>query len=159
MPLFENGCLLQRAHVNKYTNVNTGKSPASSAISKIELNSFGLIPGRFPRGYKPFVKCRLCGWNSKRKDHFFAHLVSTHFKHLWSSEVPKHADMFQCHVGNCQYQSKYRYNFLFHLAGKHKQLKEKLSQDGISLDVLVPIDMMIDCCLTPKPQKHIFAGG
>ena len=60
---------------------------------------------------------------------------------MWSNEVPKHADLFQCHVGNCQYQSKYRYNFLFHLAGKHKQLKEKLSRDGISLDVLVPIEV------------------
>ena len=131
------------------TPLSTGKSPANS---KIELNSFGLIPGRFPRGYKPFVKCRLCGKGWKGKDNFFTHLVSTHFKHLWSSEVPKHADMFQCHVGSCQYQSKYRYNFLFHLAGKHKQLKEKLSQDGISLDVLVPIEV-------DEVDEEMLAGG
>ena len=107
----------------------------------LEMSNFGgLIPGRFPKGYKPFVKCRLCGKGWKGKDNFFTHLVSTHFKHLWSTEVPKHADMFHCHVTNCNYQSKYRYNFLFHLAGKHKQLKEKLARDGISLDVLIPIE-------------------
>jgi len=119
---------------------------------ELELSSFGLIPGRFPRGYKPFVKCRLCGKGWKGKDNFFTHLVSTHFKHLWSNEVPKHADMFHCHVGNCQYQSKYRYNFLFHLAGKHKQLKEKLAQDGISLDVLVPIEV-------DEVDEEMLAGG
>ena len=48
--------------------------------------------------------------------------------------------MFQCHVGSCNYQSKYRYNFLFHLAGKHKQLKQKLASEGIPLDVLVPVE-------------------
>jgi hypothetical protein len=48
--------------------------------------------------------------------------------------------MFQCHVGSCNYQSKYRYNFLFHLAGKHKQLKQKLANEGIPLDVLVPVE-------------------
>lgn len=139
---------------SEYSNVNSPvlnneasesaiiSTPKESSKSKLELSSFGLIPGRFPRGYKPFVKCRLCGKGWKGKDNFFTHLVSTHFKHMWSAEVPKHADMFHCHVGNCQYQSKYRYNFLFHLAGKHKQLKEKLAKDGISLDVLVPIEVV-----------------
>ena len=128
---------------------HTGVGPTNKGP---ELNSFGLIPGRFPRGYKPFVKCRLCGKGWKGKDNFFTHLVSTHFKHLWQNEVPKHADMFQCHVGNCQYQSKYRYNFLFHLAGKHKQLKEKLSNDGISLDVLIPIEV-------DEVDEEMLAGG
>merc|ERR1712241_1070545 len=85
---------------------HTGVGPTNKGP---ELNSFGLIPGRFPRGYKPFVKCRLCGKGWKGKDNFFTHLVSTHFKHMWSDEVPKHAEIFHCHVGNCQYQSKYRY--------------------------------------------------
>ena len=130
----------------------TNPKEAVHKASKLELTSFGLIPGRFPRGYKPFVKCRLCGKGWKGKDNFFTHLVSTHFKHMWSNEVPKHADMFHCHVGNCQYQSKYRYNFLFHLAGKHKQLKEKLAQDGISLDVLVPIEV-------EEVDEEMLAGG
>ena len=82
---------------------------------------------RFPRGFKPFVKCRLCGKSWKGKDNFFTHLVSTHFKYLWAKEVPRQADMFHCHVPGCTYQSKYRYNFLFHLAGKHKQLKAKFA--------------------------------
>jgi len=132
-------------------NITTPKEAMNKA-NKLELSSFGLIPGRFPRGYKPFVKCRLCGKGWKGKDNFFTHLVSTHFKHLWSNEVPKHADMFHCHVGSCQYQSKYRYNFLFHLAGKHKQLKEKLAQDGISLDVLVPIEV-------DEVDEEMLAGG
>ena len=123
-----------------------------SSNNSLELSSFGLIPGRFPRGYKPFVKCRLCGKGWKGKDNFFTHLVSTHFKHMWSNEVPKHADMYHCHVGNCQYQSKYRYNFLFHLAGKHKQLKEKLASDGISLDVLIPIEV-------DEVDEEMLAGG
>ena len=124
----------------------------TSSNNSLELSSFGLIPGRFPRGYKPFVKCRLCGKGWKGKDNFFTHLVSTHFKHMWSDEVPKHADMYHCHVGNCQYQSKYRYNFLFHLAGKHKQLKEKLASDGISLDVLIPIEV-------DEVDEEMLAGG
>ena len=132
--------------------VAAAAAAAAANPNKLELNSFGLIPGRFPRGYKPFVKCRLCGKGWKGKDNFFTHLVSTHFKHMWSNEVPKHADLFQCHVGNCQYQSKYRYNFLFHLAGKHKQLKEKLSRDGISLDVLVPIEV-------DEVDEEMLAGG
>jgi hypothetical protein len=127
-------------------------SASKEGKSKLDLTSFGLIPGRFPRGYKPFVKCRLCGKGWKGKDNFFTHLVSTHFKHMWSNEVPKHADMFHCHVGNCQYQSKYRYNFLFHLAGKHKQLKEKLARDGISLDVLIPIEV-------DEVDDEMLAGG
>lgn len=148
---------------SEYSNVNSPmnneaseaaivSTPKESSKSKLELSSFGLIPGRFPRGYKPFVKCRLCGKGWKGKDNFFTHLVSTHFKHMWSAEVPKHADMFHCHVGNCQYQSKYRYNFLFHLAGKHKQLKEKLAKDGISLDVLVPIEV-------DEVDDEMLAGG
>ncbi len=96
---------------------------------------------RFPRGFKPFVKCRMCGKSWKGKDNFFTHLVSTHFKYLWAAEVPRQADMFYCHVPGCTYQSKYRYNFLFHLAGKHKQLKQKLAEEGIPADVLVPIEM------------------
>ena len=112
-----------------------------AAATAAALNDpFGLIQNRFPRGFKPWVKCRLCGKGWKGKDNFFTHLVSTHFKYLWAAEVPKHADMFQCHVGSCNYQSKYRYNFLFHLAGKHKQLKQKLASEGIPLDVLVPVE-------------------
>jgi hypothetical protein len=95
---------------------------------------------RFPRGFKPFVKCRLCGKVWKGKDNFFTHLVSTHFKYLWAKEVPRSADMFHCHVRGCKYQSKYRYNFLFHLAGKHKQLKQKLTEEGIPHNVLIPIE-------------------
>ena len=129
-----------------------GGLTAKEVNSKLELTSFNLIPGRFPRGYKPFVKCRLCGKGWKGKDNFFTHLVSTHFKHMWSEEVPKHADMYHCHVGSCQYQSKYRYNFLFHLAGKHKQLKEKLANDGVSLDVLVPIEV-------DEVDEEMLAGG
>lgn len=105
---------------------------------------FGFDPslqGRMSqRGVKPFVKCRLCGKSWKGKDNFFTHLVSTHFKYLWAKEVPKQADMFHCHVKGCVYQSKYRYNFLFHLAGKHKQLKQKLAEEGIPQNVLVPIE-------------------
>lgn len=97
-------------------------------------------PTRFPRGFKPFVKCRLCGKVWKGKDNFFTHLVSTHFKYLWAKEVPRSADMFHCHVTGCKYQSKYRYNFLFHLAGKHKQLKQKLAEEGIPPNVLIPIE-------------------
>jgi len=114
---------------------------SSQAMVAAALNDpFALMPNRFPRGFKPWVKCRLCGKGWKGKDNFFTHLVSTHFKYLWATEVPKHADMFQCHVGSCNYQSKYRYNFLFHLAGKHKQLKQKLASEGIPLDVLVPVE-------------------
>lgn len=101
---------------------------AATAAALGDASAYGLLPNRFPRGFKPWVKCRLCGKGWKGKDNFFTHLVSTHFKYLWATEVPKHADMFQCHVGTCNYQSKYRYNFLFHLAGKHKQLKQKLAQ-------------------------------
>ncbi len=118
----------------------------------LEPNSFGLIPGRYPRGYKPFVKCRLCGKGWKGKDNFFTHLVSTHFKYLWAKEVPKQADMYRCHLPDCTYQSKYRYNFLFHLAGKHKQLKEKLAADNIPLDVLVPLE-------TDEVDEEMLAGG
>ena len=140
---------------NVNDNVNESNAVSNNDLKKsnnLELSSFGLIPGRFPRGYKPFVKCRLCGKGWKGKDNFFTHLVSTHFKHMWSNEVPKHADMYHCHVGNCQYQSKYRYNFLFHLAGKHKQLKEKLARDGISLDVLIPIEV-------DEVDEEMLAGG
>ena len=138
--------------ISENVESNTTPSEAGKGKGNLELSSFGLIPGRFPRGYKPFVKCRLCGKGWKGKDNFFTHLVSTHFKHMWSNEVPKHADMYHCHVGNCQYQSKYRYNFLFHLAGKHKQLKEKLARDGISLDVLVPIEV-------DEVDEEMLAGG
>lgn len=113
---------------------------ATAAALGDAASAYGLLPNRFPRGFKPWVKCRLCGKGWKGKDNFFTHLVSTHFKYLWAAEVPKHAEMFQCHVGSCNYQSKYRYNFLFHLAGKHKQLKQKLAQAGIPLDVLVPVE-------------------
>ena len=113
---------------------------AAATAAALSDPSYGLLPNRFPRGFKPWVKCRLCGKGWKGKDNFFTHLVSTHFKYLWAAEVPKHADMFQCHVGSCNYQSKYRYNFLFHLAGKHKQLKQKLANEGIPLDVLVPVE-------------------
>ena len=100
------------------------------------------LPGsRYPRGAKPFVKCRMCGKCWKGKDNFFTHLVSTHFKYLWAAEVPRQADMYFCHVPGCTYQSKYRYNFLFHLAGKHKQLKQKLAEENIPTDVLTPIEM------------------
>ncbi len=95
---------------------------------------------RVQRGFKPFVKCRLCGKSWKGKDNFFTHLVSTHFKYLWAKEVPRSADMYHCHVPGCSYQSKYRYNFLFHLAGKHKQLKQKLAEEGIPENVLTPIE-------------------
>ena len=113
---------------------------AAATAAALSDPAYGLLPNRFPRGFKPWVKCRLCGKGWKGKDNFFTHLVSTHFKYLWAAEVPKHADMFQCHVGTCNYQSKYRYNFLFHLAGKHKQLKQKLASEGIPLDVLVPVE-------------------
>lgn len=113
---------------------------AAATAAALSDPAYGLLPNRFPRGFKPWVKCRLCGKGWKGKDNFFTHLVSTHFKYLWAAEVPKHADMFQCHVGSCNYQSKYRYNFLFHLAGKHKQLKQKLANEGIPLDVLVPVE-------------------
>jgi hypothetical protein len=140
------------AHNGSKETLQLISTAAAATKPKLEPSSFGLIPGRFPRGYKPFVKCRLCGKGWKGKDNFFTHLVSTHFKYMWQAEVPKHADMFHCHVGTCTYQSKYRYNFLFHLAGKHKQLKEKLAKDGIPLDVLVPIE-------TDEVDEEMLAGG
>ena len=112
---------------------------------------------RFPRGVKPFVKCRLCGKSWKGKDNFFTHLVSTHFKYLWAKEVPKQADMFHCHVRDCTYQSKYRYNFLFHLAGKHKQLRQKLAEEGIPQNVLIPIET--DEVAVPDDQAAAMAAG
>jgi len=93
----------------------TSSQAMVAAATAAALNDSFLMQNRFPRGFKPWVKCRLCGKGWKGKDNFFTHLVSTHFKYLWAAEVPKHADMFQCHVGTCNYQSKYRYNFLFHL--------------------------------------------
>ena len=125
---------------SKAAAVAAAFSSSQAIVAAALTDPFGLMPNRFPRGFKPWVKCRLCGKGWKGKDNFFTHLVSTHFKYLWATEVPKHADMFQCHVGACNYQSKYRYNFLFHLAGKHKQLKQKLSSEGIPLDVLVPVE-------------------
>ncbi len=118
---------------------NTAATSAAIAAAAA-ANSGGGLVGRLTRGYKPVVKCRLCGKSWKGKDNFFTHLVSTHFKYLWAEEVPKSADMFHCHVKGCQYQSKYRYNFLFHLAGKHKQLRQKLAEEGIPQNVLVPIE-------------------
>ena len=118
---------------------STSQKAAMAAAMLSQYNGADL-PGRFPRGFKPFVKCRLCGKSWKGKDNFFTHLVSTHFKYLWAKEVPRHAEMFICHVAECTYKSKYRYNFLFHLAGKHKQLKSKLVEEGVPLNVLKPIE-------------------
>ncbi|TRY63927.1 hypothetical protein TCAL_14296 [Tigriopus californicus] len=132
-----------------YANPSKDQNTSMSAETAANLESlktaalmspYENINNRYPRGYKPFVKCRLCGKSWKGKDNFFTHLVSTHFKYMWANEVPKSADMYHCHVPGCSYQSKYRYNFLFHLAGKHKQLKHKLAQEGIPPDVLIPIE-------------------
>ena len=76
-------------------------------------------------------------------------MVSTHFKYLWSAEVPKSADMYNCHVPGCDYRTKYRYNFLFHLAGRHKQLKEKLMSEGISPAIIKPVR-------TDETNEHLF---
>ena len=97
------------------------------------------------------MRCRLCGkcWKGKDTSNFFTHMVSTHFKYLWSAEVPKSADMYNCHVPGCDYRTKYRYNFLFHLAGRHKQLKEKLSSEGISPAVIKPVR-------TDETNEHLF---
>ena len=97
------------------------------------------------------VRCRLCGkcWKGKDTSNFFTHMVSTHFKYLWSAEVPKSADMYNCHVPGCDYRTKYRYNFLFHLAGRHKQLKEKLMSEGISPAIIKPVR-------TDETNEHLF---
>ena len=107
-------------------------------------NPSGLVGGKT-------VRCRLCGkcWKGKDTSNFFTHMVSTHFKYLWSAEVPKSADMYNCHVPGCDYRTKYRYNFLFHLAGRHKQLKEKLSSEGISASVIKPVR-------TDETNEHLF---
>ena len=125
---------------NNFSSPNFGGSSAVPGGGGFDFAAH--LPGsRYPRGAKPFVKCRMCGKCWKGKDNFFTHLVSTHFKYLWAAEVPRQADMYFCHVPGCTYQSKYRYNFLFHLAGKHKQLKQKLAEENIPTDVLTPIEM------------------
>ena len=130
---------------SNFSTPNFGASAAGGAGAGASGGNFDFaahLPGsRYPRGAKPFVKCRMCGKCWKGKDNFFTHLVSTHFKYLWAAEVPRQADMYFCHVPGCTYQSKYRYNFLFHLAGKHKQLKQKLAEENIPTDVLTPIEM------------------
>jgi hypothetical protein len=135
---------------------STPKFGGASSSSPFDYSAH-MAATRYPRGIKPFVKCRMCGKSWKGKDNFFTHLVSTHFKYLWAAEVPRQADMFFCHVPGCSYQSKYRYNFLFHLAGKHKQLKQKLSEEGIPPDVLVPIEM--DSSEMEEHQAEQMAAG
>lgn len=49
---------------------------AASKMLGAAAASAGFDTVRFPRGFKPFVKCRLCGKSWKGKDNFFTHLVS-----------------------------------------------------------------------------------
>ena len=66
-----------------------------------------------PRGgaAPKLVRCRVCGsW--KRRENFFTHMVSVHFRHLWDNDLPKTASIFKCKVPNCNYSTKYRYGFL-----------------------------------------------
>ncbi|XP_040581936.1 uncharacterized protein [Lepeophtheirus salmonis] len=132
--------LLQFHHHAQQQQLNHHVQQQQQSFLANSPSSLLPAPTRLPRGYKPFVKCRLCGKAWKGKDNFFTHLVSTHFKYLWANEVPRHAEMFHCKVQDCNYQSKYRYNFLFHLAGKHKQLKQKLADEGVPLEVLTPLE-------------------
>ena len=93
----------------------------------------------------PTLKCRMCGkiWQGKRRVHdlFQSHLVSSHFKHLWASEVSKKGAVgeYSCHMADCTYQTKKKQSMLIHLAGKHNQLKQKLAEENIPADVLTPI--------------------
>ena len=65
-------------------------------------------------------------------------MVLKHFKGLWKGEVPENSASYNCTVSKHAYFTSLRYNLLFHLAGKHKQLKEKLVANGISREILAP---------------------
>ena len=59
-------------------------------------------------GAPKLVRCRVCGsW--KRRENFFTHMVSVHFRHLWDNDLPKTASLFKCSVPNCNYSTKYRW--------------------------------------------------
>jgi len=89
------------------------------------------------------VRCRVCGsW--KRRENFFTHMVSVHFRHLWDQDIPKTAPLFTCTVPSCSYSTKYRYNMLFHLGGRHKQLRDKIRAEGYDDLILSPIDPEVE---------------
>ena len=98
------------------------------------------------------VRCRVCG-NWKRRENFFTHMVSVHFRHLWENDIERSAPMYYCEVEDCSYSTKYRYNLLFHLGGRHKQLREKLQAEGISDLVLEPMEPDDPDQATFEPKK------
>ena len=80
----------------------------------------------------------------KRRENFFTHMVSVHFRHLWDQDIPKTAPLFTCTVPSCSYSTKYRYNMLFHLGGRHKQLRDKIRAEGYDDLILSPIDPEVE---------------
>jgi len=121
-----------------YTSPPGGGEVVSAAASGQNLDS-SLIQQRTPNGHPRLVRCKVCGsW--KRRENFFTHMVSVHFRQLWDDDIPKSASNFLCDVAGCRYNTKYRYNMLFHVAGRHKQLRDKLAQESISDDILVPLE-------------------
>ena len=80
----------------------------------------------------------------KRRENFFTHMVSVHFRHLWDQDIPKTAPLFTCTVPSCSYSTKYRYNMLFHLGGRHKQLRDKICAEGYDDLILSPIDPEVE---------------
>ena len=94
----------------------------------------------------PTLKCRMCDkcWPSKqRRDLYQHHLLLSHFKHLWATEVPisrkQAGGDYSCNVADCAHQTKNRTSMLIHLARKHKQLEQKLAEEGYPADVMTPI--------------------
>ena len=107
----------------------------------------------------PTLKCRMCDkcWQGSAKMHrkdYHSHLISSHFKHLWAKDVPESREQaggnFSCNVANCTHKTNLRHSMLIHLAGKHKQLEQKLTESHqLTDEILNPIE------LTPVNNKAV----